>query len=102
MAPPPKTQTKPTRYKAFLDETLTYSCGFYSGRGDSLHQSQLNKLDKMIAAAGIKDGDNVLEIGSGWGSMAIRTAQRFPRVTFTSLTVYGNFDIVLFLDHSDF
>lgn len=74
-------------YKAFLDETMTYSCGYFATPDDSLHQAQLNKLDKIIAAAGIADGDSVLEIGSGWGSMAIRTAQKFPNVTFTSLTV---------------
>ena len=74
-------------YKLFLDETMTYSSGVFLTPGDSLYQSQLNKLDKLIAAAGIKDGDRVLEIGSGWGSMAVRCCQKFPRVKFTTLTV---------------
>lgn len=74
-------------YKEFLDETLTYSCGFYEHANSTLYESQLAKLDKMITAAGIKDGDHVLEIGSGWGSMAIRTSQKFPNVKFTSLTL---------------
>ncbi len=43
--------------------------------GDSLHQAQLNKLDAMIRTACITAGDHVLEIGCGWGSMAIRAAQ---------------------------
>ena len=43
--------------------------------GDSLHQAQLNKLDAMIRTAGITAADHVLEIGCGWGSMAIRAAQ---------------------------
>ena len=43
--------------------------------GDSLKQAQLNKLDAMIELAGITASDHVLEIGCGWGSMAIRAAQ---------------------------
>ncbi len=43
--------------------------------GDSLHQAQLNKLDALIRAAGITATDHVLEIGCGWGSMAVRAAQ---------------------------
>ena len=44
--------------------------------GDSLQQAQLNKLDALIARADINEGDHVLEIGCGWGSMAIRCVQR--------------------------
>lgn len=39
-------------------------------------QSQLNKLDAMIDQAGITADDHVLELGCGWGSMAIRAVQR--------------------------
>ena len=44
--------------------------------GCSLHQAQLNKLDALIEKAGIAAGDHVLEVGCGWGSFAIRAAQR--------------------------
>lgn len=43
--------------------------------GDSLEQAQLNKLDALIAMAGITKEDHVLEIGCGWGSMAVRAVQ---------------------------
>lgn len=43
--------------------------------GDSLKQAQLNKLDALIERAGIKKTDHVLEIGCGWGSMAIHAVQ---------------------------
>ncbi len=43
--------------------------------GDTLEQAQLNKLDALIAMAGISKGDHVLEVGCGWGSMAIRAVQ---------------------------
>ena len=46
-----------------------------STAGDSLKQAQLNKLDALIEKAGIKETDHVLEIGCGWGSMAIHAVQ---------------------------
>jgi cyclopropane-fatty-acyl-phospholipid synthase len=62
-------------YKLFLDETMTYSCGIHAP-GRSLKDAQLAKIDAMITHAGIKKGEKVLEIGCGWGAMAIRAAQR--------------------------
>ena len=43
--------------------------------GDSLEQAQLRKLDALIDMAKLKPTDKVLEIGCGWGSLAIRAAQ---------------------------
>eukprot|EP00775_Hariotina_reticulata_P004736 gene4736-4986_t len=62
-------------YATFLDETMTYSCGIHTKeqRGD-LKAAQLDKLDAVIAAAGLGPEDHVLEIGCGWGSFAIRAA----------------------------
>ena len=62
-------------YKLFLDETLTYSSGVYHNGSDSLFQSQLNKIDALIAKAQISANDHVLEIGCGWGGFAIRAVQ---------------------------
>ncbi|PRW60674.1 cyclopropane-fatty-acyl-phospholipid synthase [Chlorella sorokiniana] len=62
-------------YKLFLDASMTYSCGIWAKDCD-LHQSQLNKLDALIDKAEIKEGDHVLEVGCGWGSFAMRAAQR--------------------------
>ncbi|KAK9804082.1 hypothetical protein WJX73_004574 [Symbiochloris irregularis] len=61
-------------YRLFLDPSLTYSSGIHMP-GDSLEKAQERKLDALIAAAGISEGDHVLEIGCGWGSMAIRAVQ---------------------------
>ena len=75
-------------YKAFLDETMTYSCGVWmeesvhgsdrSGTpckiAPSLKESQFNKLDALIRKADIREGHKVLEIGCGWGSFAMRAA----------------------------
>ena len=54
--------------------------------GDSLHQAQLNKLDALIRIAGVTATDHVLEIGCGWGSMAVRAA-RTTGCRWTGVTV---------------
>ena len=64
-----------------------------STAGDSLKQAQLNKLDALIEKAGIKETDHVLEIGCGWGSMAIHAVQVRPVLTcirraFSMRTMY--------------
>ncbi|CAD7695206.1 unnamed protein product [Ostreobium quekettii] len=72
-------------YKLFLDETMTYSSGIHNP-GKTLQEAQLKKLDVIIAKAQITSTDNVLEIGCGWGSFAIRAAQS-TGCTVTGLTI---------------
>ena len=65
---------------------MTYSCGLYSSCS-SLYEAQLRKLDAAIAALDLRKGDHVLEIGCGWGSFAIRAAQKTGcRVTGLTLS----------------
>lgn len=54
---------------------------------DELKTSQSCKIQHIIKKAGIRDGNRVLEIGSGWGSMAIIIAQQYPNVTVDTLTL---------------
>lgn len=54
---------------------------------DELHEAQIRKLDHIIRCARIQPGQRVLEIGSGWGSMAIRIASCFPDTTIDTLTL---------------
>jgi len=61
-------------YKAFLDETMTYSCAIHAP-GRTLYDSQIAKIDALVKGAGIQKGDKVLEIGCGWGAFAIRAVQ---------------------------
>lgn len=63
-------------FVSFLDPTLTYSCAMFRKEKDSLEEAQINKLECVIAKAGITDQDHVLEIGCGWGSFAIEAARR--------------------------
>jgi cyclopropane-fatty-acyl-phospholipid synthase len=78
-------------FGAFLDPTMTYSCAWF---GDSqpvdtatrLEEAQLRKIDGILDLAGVHAGTLLLEIGSGWGSLAIRAAQRGARVTSITLS----------------
>ena len=63
-------------FMTFLDETMTYSCGFFESETDSLYQSQINKIDKILDKANIQENNHILEIGSGWGALAKRAVER--------------------------
>tara|TARA_Y100000588_G_scaffold369408_1_gene438385 strand:+ start:183 stop:1364 length:1182 start_codon:yes stop_codon:yes gene_type:complete len=63
-------------FMTFLDETMTYSCGFFENDNDSLYQAQINKIDKILDKVELEAGDHLLEIGSGWGALAKRAVDR--------------------------
>jgi len=63
-------------FKCFLDETMLYSCAYYPEESTSLYDAQKEKLKKIITTADVKPGMRVLEIGSGWGALAIELASQ--------------------------
>ena len=63
-------------FKLFLDDTMTYSCAQYRSGKDSLEEAQRNKLSSIISKGQIEAGDQVLEIGCGWGSLALETVRQ--------------------------
>ncbi len=63
-------------FMTFLDKTMTYSCGFFENKNDSLYQAQINKIDKILDKVNLEAGDHLLEIGSGWGALAKRAVDR--------------------------
>ncbi len=80
-------------FAAFLSKDMTYSCPIWEavpklvkGKEESLEEAQMRKLDRFIDNAKIKPTDHVLEIGTGWGSFAIRAVQR-TGCRITSLTL---------------
>jgi cyclopropane-fatty-acyl-phospholipid synthase len=78
-------------FAAFLDPTMSYSCAWFGdgepiGEATRLEEAQLRKIDGILDLAGVQAGTRVLEIGSGWGSLAIRAAQRGAHVTTITLS----------------
>lgn len=75
----------------FLDPSMTYSSAWFEDLGarpgfDDLEGAQQRKLDGLLDQAGVTEGTRVLEIGSGWGSLAIRAAQRGAHVTTITIS----------------
>lgn len=68
-------------YRLFMDDGLNYSCAYYTSAEDSLEAAQAAKLTHLVAKLDLKPDMEVLEIGGGWGSLAIRMAQAGARVT---------------------
>ncbi len=62
-------------FRLFLDPTLTYSCAFFENTHD-LEQAQLKKIDSIIEEIELKSSDVILEIGSGFGSFALRAVKK--------------------------
>ncbi|MBT8445771.1 MAG: class I SAM-dependent methyltransferase, partial [Gammaproteobacteria bacterium] len=74
-------------FEQFLDETMTYSAGVFEGRDTSLAQAQRAKLDRLCLKLDLRPEDHLLEIGTGWGSMAIHAATHYGcRVTTTTIS----------------
>lgn len=74
-------------FEQFLDPTMMYSAGQFLRPDDSLEQAQLNKLRRICQKLALQPGDHLLEIGTGWGSMALYAAQHYGcRVTTTTLS----------------
>ncbi len=74
-------------FGAFLDETMTYSSAWFDDMAEErLESAQARKIDGILDYAEVGEGTRVLEIGSGWGSLAIRAAERGARVTTITLS----------------
>jgi len=62
-------------YDLFLDPKRQYSCGYFRNENDSLETAQNNKIQHIIKKLNIKPNQKVLDIGCGWGSLAIDIAK---------------------------
>jgi cyclopropane-fatty-acyl-phospholipid synthase len=73
-------------YSAWLDETMTYSCARFASRGDSLEDAQRRKVALLLDRLELEPGQRLLEIGCGWGSLAIEAAKRGVSVVGLTLS----------------
>lgn len=64
-------------YKLWLDETLSYSCGYFRREEDTLHQAQVNKVDYILKKLHLEKGMTLLDIGCGWGFLLIEAAKQY-------------------------
>ena len=61
-------------YELFLDSKKQYSCAYFKNENDDLEAAQTNKIKHIIKKLNLKPNQRVLDIGSGWGSLAIEIA----------------------------
>ncbi|MFJ6737932.1 class I SAM-dependent methyltransferase [Streptomyces sp. NPDC091279] len=76
-------------FALFLDDTLSYSSAVFRGfpaGWDLLAAAQHRKIDRLLDLAEVGEGSEVLEIGTGWGELAVRAAARGARVTSLTLS----------------
>jgi cyclopropane-fatty-acyl-phospholipid synthase len=74
-------------FASFLDERLVYSCAWFERPGMSLDDAQLAKLDRICRRLELGPSDHLLEIGTGWGGLAIHAAGEYGcRVTTTTIS----------------
>ncbi len=74
-------------YRLWLDETMMYSSGVFSQPGMSMRDASIEKLDLICRKLDLKAGDDVVEIGTGWGGFALHAAANYGcRVTTTTIS----------------
>ncbi len=74
-------------FEMMLDPTLAYSCALFSSEEDTLEQAQLHKFGVICRKLQLEKEDHLLEIGSGWGSLAIYAAENYGcKVTTTTIS----------------
>lgn len=74
-------------FKLFLDETMAYSAGIFQHDEQSLQQASLQKFRHICERLQLNESDHLLEIGTGWGGLAIYAAKHYGcRVTTTTLS----------------
>jgi cyclopropane-fatty-acyl-phospholipid synthase len=75
-------------FQLFLDPTMMYSSALFSDKSASLEVASETKLDELCQQLELKSDDHLLEIGTGWGGMAIHAAKNFGcRVTTTTISL---------------
>jgi cyclopropane-fatty-acyl-phospholipid synthase len=69
-----------------MGEHLKYSCGYWPAGVATLTESEAAALRLTVQRADIQDGQNILDLGCGWGSLSLWMAERFPASTVTAVS----------------
>ena len=74
-------------YKLWLDPTMTYSCAYFMDTNTTLEDASIEKLDRMCRKLNLSEKDNILEVGTGWGSFSIHAAKNYGcSITTTTIS----------------
>ena len=74
-------------FNLFLDPTMMYSAAIFQDESATLEQASIAKLDEICQQLELRPGDHLLEIGTGWGGMAIHAASHYGcQVTTTTIS----------------
>ncbi|HEY9897781.1 MAG TPA: cyclopropane-fatty-acyl-phospholipid synthase family protein [Pantanalinema sp.] len=76
-------------YRLWLDRNMVYSCGYFEGGTEDIHQAQEQKLDHICRKLLLQPGERFLDIGCGWGSL-LRWAAKHYGVEATGITLSRN------------
>ena len=64
-------------YQQWLDPNMVYSCGYFENGDEDLATAQIKKIDHILTKIRVRPGDQLLDIGCGWGALAIRAAEKY-------------------------
>ena len=64
-------------YSLWLDDTLSYSCAYFKNENDTLYDAQMNKIHHTLKKLNLKEGESLLDIGCGWGTLLIEAAKKY-------------------------
>lgn len=74
-------------FRLMLDDTMAYSSGIFPGPHSGLQDSSVEKIDRACRKLDLQPHDHLLEIGTGWGGLAVHAAQNYGcRVTTTTIS----------------
>jgi len=74
-------------FRLFLDETMAYSCGIFETPRSTLHEASLAKFDAVCRKLDLRPGERLVEIGTGWGGLALHAARHYGvHVTTTTIS----------------
>ncbi|KAH6816166.1 Cyclopropane-fatty-acyl-phospholipid synthase [Perilla frutescens var. frutescens] len=76
-------------FSLFMDETMLYSCPIFQNSGEDLKNAQLRKVHTLIEKARINKDHHILEIGCGWGSVAVEVVKK-TGCKYTGITLSKN------------
>lgn len=73
-------------YKMWLDKSMMYSCAYFQDPSDKLEDAQQHKVEYLLKKLQLREGQSLLDIGSGWGNLLITAAKKY-KVTGLGVTL---------------